>query len=189
MLGRPIGSWSRRTGAPEASATRRDRNPAWSVLGPQPIGEPRTTVDKRGHRTLIETAGRYTYSPLTSGGEDRRRGVRVSPPPPAEAGHRPASLLSRSIVPAADRRHPAASWTQVRLGRPLLRGPRSGARLPKVGMSRRSAQRHGDDHQDDAEPELAARRQPSRNGHAPLAGVTIAPGRTVTAMLQGWLAG
>jgi uncharacterized protein len=28
--GRPIGPWSRRTGAPEASATRRDRNPRCS---------------------------------------------------------------------------------------------------------------------------------------------------------------
>src|SRR4029453_5193815 len=78
--GRPIGPWSRRTGAPQASATGRDRTP-WSVLGPQPMGEPRTTVDKSGHRTLIETAGRHAYGPLTSGGADRRRGVRVSPPP------------------------------------------------------------------------------------------------------------
>src|SRR5215217_5392046 len=38
--------------------------------------------------------------------------------------------------PDADRRHSATSWTQVRLGRPLRsRRPRSGARLPKVGMS------------------------------------------------------
>jgi hypothetical protein len=28
-----------------------------SALGPKPMGEPRTTVDKSGHRTLIETAG------------------------------------------------------------------------------------------------------------------------------------
>jgi hypothetical protein len=30
--GRPIGPWSRRTGAPEASATRRDRNPMLTGL-------------------------------------------------------------------------------------------------------------------------------------------------------------
>jgi hypothetical protein len=39
--GRPIGPWSRRTGAPEASATGRDRNPdhAHSLLtGPSGTG-------------------------------------------------------------------------------------------------------------------------------------------------------
>ena len=48
--GRPIGPWSRRTGAPEASATGRDRNPIrlWSV-------EPGVTRDHRGSsRTLIQ---------------------------------------------------------------------------------------------------------------------------------------
>jgi len=38
--------------------------------------------------------------------------------------------------PDADRRHSATSCTQVRLGRRHLRRPCSGARLPKVGMSR-----------------------------------------------------
>jgi hypothetical protein len=42
--GRPIGPWSRRTGAPEASATGRDRDP--SLL----------TVCSRAHPTLAETA-------------------------------------------------------------------------------------------------------------------------------------
>ena len=36
----------------------------------------------------------------------------------------------------ADRRHSATSCTQVRLGRRHLRRPYTGARLPKVGMSR-----------------------------------------------------
>jgi hypothetical protein len=76
----PIRSLVRARSA-EASPTGRDRT-LWSVLGPQPMGEPRTTMDKSGHQTLIETAGRHAYGPLTSGGTDRRRGVRVSPPPP-----------------------------------------------------------------------------------------------------------
>ena len=116
----------------------------WSVLGPQPTGEPRTTAGRSGHPTSVRTAGSSSYRPLTSnGGEgcsgvrvsppmdamacqrfarddasvchaylcvaaraepvdlgecggtdgEARSGVRVSPPPPAEAGHRPASLL------------------------------------------------------------------------------------------------
>jgi hypothetical protein len=36
---RPIGPWSRRTGAPKASATRRDRDP-WSTLGRHDAGSP-----------------------------------------------------------------------------------------------------------------------------------------------------
>jgi hypothetical protein len=43
--------------------------------------------------------------------------------------------------PDDDRRHPATSCTQVL----RTRRPCSGARLPKVGMSRRSTQRPGDD--------------------------------------------
>jgi hypothetical protein len=76
--GRPIGPWSRRVGAPEASATRRDRKPSRSVLGPQPTGEPRTTAGRSGHRPLVRSAGRSVYSPLTSDGGECRRGVRAS---------------------------------------------------------------------------------------------------------------
>jgi hypothetical protein len=70
--GRPIGPWSRRTGAPEASATRRDRTPRWSALGRQPRGQPRTTAGMSGHCMSVGTAGRWAYSRLTSGGGDRR---------------------------------------------------------------------------------------------------------------------
>jgi hypothetical protein len=42
--GRPIGPWSRRTGAPEASATRRDRTlgPCWVRGAPGPQGHERS---------------------------------------------------------------------------------------------------------------------------------------------------
>jgi len=56
-----------------------------SVLGPQLTGEPWTTVGTSGHQTIGEIAGRSTYSLLTSGGGEKRRGVRVSPPPPSRA--------------------------------------------------------------------------------------------------------
>ena len=67
---------------PEASAGQQPK-PRWSALGPQPTGEPRTTAGTSGHHTFVRTAGRSTYGPLTSYGGDRRRGVRVSPPPAA----------------------------------------------------------------------------------------------------------
>jgi hypothetical protein len=60
--------------------------------------------------------------------------------------------------PDDDCHHIATSWPQVRPGR--RRGPCSGARLPTVGMSSLVTRPHGDDHQDDAEPEPAARRDP-----------------------------
>jgi hypothetical protein len=50
----------------------------WSVLGPQPIGEPWTTAGTSGHRTSTEAVGRSPYSPLASDGGSGRRGVRVS---------------------------------------------------------------------------------------------------------------
>ena len=40
----------------------------WSVLGPQPTGEPRTTAGKSGHPTSVRTAGSFSYRPLTSNG-------------------------------------------------------------------------------------------------------------------------
>jgi hypothetical protein len=65
---------------PKASTTAQDRNPARSVLGPHSDGELRTTAGRSGHQAFAETAGRLTYSVLTSEGGDKRRGVRVSPP-------------------------------------------------------------------------------------------------------------
>jgi hypothetical protein len=47
--GRPIGPWSRRTGAPEASATRRDRITHWSALGPHEVGNPGFSAGMSGH--------------------------------------------------------------------------------------------------------------------------------------------
>jgi hypothetical protein len=50
--GRPIGPWSRRTGAPEASATGRDReppwSPTWSTFGPHAIGAERFATVSSG---------------------------------------------------------------------------------------------------------------------------------------------
>jgi hypothetical protein len=51
--GRPIGPWSRRTGAPEASATGRDRTPR-PMLGPWgtgPQGHERSPTVKKVHRS------------------------------------------------------------------------------------------------------------------------------------------
>jgi hypothetical protein len=69
-----------------------------SVLGPQPNGEPRTTAGRSGHRTFGKTAGRSTYSLLTSGGAAGRSGVRVSPPPPLRPGRSPGPLRCPSAA-------------------------------------------------------------------------------------------
>jgi hypothetical protein len=45
-----------------------------------------------------------------------------------------------------------------------------------MGMNRGSTRHHGDDHQDDAEPEPAARRDPEPKRARSPAGVTVAPG-------------
>jgi hypothetical protein len=47
--GRPIGPWSRRTGAPEGSATGRDRTTHWSALGPHEVGNPGFSAGTSGH--------------------------------------------------------------------------------------------------------------------------------------------
>jgi hypothetical protein len=47
--GRPIGPWSRRTGAPQASATGRDRTPPWSALGPHEVRIPGSSAGTSGH--------------------------------------------------------------------------------------------------------------------------------------------
>jgi ketosteroid isomerase-like protein len=51
----------------------------WSVLGPQPTGEPRTTAGRSGHPTSVRTAGSSSYRTLTSNGGEGCSGVRVSP--------------------------------------------------------------------------------------------------------------
>jgi hypothetical protein len=47
--GRPIGPWSRRTGAPQTSATGRDRTTYWSALGPHEVGNPGFSAGTSGH--------------------------------------------------------------------------------------------------------------------------------------------
>jgi hypothetical protein len=54
--GRPIGPWSRRTGAPQASATRRDRPPR-SVLGPWRTGTTGARAVSNGHQRARGTPG------------------------------------------------------------------------------------------------------------------------------------
>jgi hypothetical protein len=87
--------WSRRV-----ISFRTGPEPSSFRAGPQSTGEPRTTAGMSGHRTSVGTAGRGTYSLLTSGGGGRRSGVRVSPPvlarvcgpsPPGRAARRPPS--------------------------------------------------------------------------------------------------
>jgi hypothetical protein len=62
------------------AASRQDEYARWSVLGPQPKGEPWTTADNGGPQTIAEPAGRHAYSSLTWDGGNGRCGVRVSPP-------------------------------------------------------------------------------------------------------------
>jgi hypothetical protein len=104
--GRPIGPWSRRTGAPEASATDGTGTPTRSVVGPHPTGEPWTTAVRSGHRTHAGTAGRSTYGPLTSDAGDQRSGVRVSPPAAAS----PSASCPR------DGGHPGRAFPSGRAG-------------------------------------------------------------------------
>jgi hypothetical protein len=59
--GRPIGPWSRRTGAPEASATGRDRTPR-SVLGPWRTGITGARAVTSGHQRLRGITGRPASS-------------------------------------------------------------------------------------------------------------------------------
>jgi hypothetical protein len=81
----------------------------WSVLGPQPTGEPRTTAGRSGHPTSVRTAGSSSYRPLTSNGGEGCSGVRVSPPPPPGAGRRPAPLRSPGQASAIGWRGDAVS--------------------------------------------------------------------------------
>jgi hypothetical protein len=71
--GRPIGPWVAEDRSAGGVRDQTGPEPAvarwrWSVLGPQPKGEPRTTAGRSGHRTFIGTAGSWTYSLLTWGG-------------------------------------------------------------------------------------------------------------------------
>jgi len=87
---RPVAVGYARVPQPSKSTDARNQahRTSRSVLGPQPKGEPRTTAGRNGHRVFGEAAGRSTYSLLTSGGGDRRSGVRVSPPMAAMACQR-----------------------------------------------------------------------------------------------------
>jgi hypothetical protein len=53
VSGRPIGPWSQRTGAPQASATRRDRNQPWRSVRIYRA----TTLTAPGRVTLRRTIG------------------------------------------------------------------------------------------------------------------------------------
>jgi hypothetical protein len=72
VLGRPIGPWPRRTGAPEASGTGRDRNlgPCWVRGAPGPQGHERrqrSPAAKRSSRSAglqLKQLGRRQLSGL-----------------------------------------------------------------------------------------------------------------------------
>jgi hypothetical protein len=71
--GRPIGPWSPRTGAPEASATGRDRscravfNGLPTALGPPRGGpHPRSRLAQRRQRVQVNLTGRATGVPFTT---------------------------------------------------------------------------------------------------------------------------
>jgi hypothetical protein len=74
------GPWSRRTGAPKASATRRDRNTQWSVLGPYDAGNPGFSAGTSGHDRSDEPAGRRTFTTTICAAGGVRRRVRTPLP-------------------------------------------------------------------------------------------------------------
>jgi hypothetical protein len=78
-----------RTGAPEASATGRDRSQpcswwAWSVLGPHGIGNRWSSPGTRGHGRYARIAGHRAFMPTASKGKAGRGRVRA--PHPTAAG-------------------------------------------------------------------------------------------------------
>src|SRR5512132_3960346 len=71
------GGWSLRTGVLEAYPDAR------CLIGPCWVRSGRSTTDNSGqewYQRFSETVGPSTYGPLTSCGDERRRGGRVSPP-------------------------------------------------------------------------------------------------------------
>jgi hypothetical protein len=103
VTGQPIGLWSPRTGAPEASATGRDRTQPstwhWSALGPHGIGKRRSLLGMSGHDRYEESAGHHTFPARTSGSGAARRRVRA--PPPAHDA-RVIHLLAATLGNASD---------------------------------------------------------------------------------------
>jgi len=109
--------------------------PAWMLL--QPAARPRRRqqrLNQRPHLVLI-AAGSEAYARALMGTNPGRLCAKSR-----EMCHdrsREWPPVVRDVRdPDADRRHSATSCTQVRLGRRHLRRPCSGARLPKVDMSR-----------------------------------------------------
>jgi hypothetical protein len=99
--GRPIGPWSRRTGAPEASATGRDRSPPvhGGYTRSRQVGEcnghERSPRELRNRRSDSQRSRHQ--APLR-----RRARVRVSPPGCRE----PSGLLPATRLSPRDRPHP-----------------------------------------------------------------------------------
>jgi hypothetical protein len=95
--GRPIGPWSRRTEAPEASAT--DGTGPWSVLGPWSTGSLRARAVTDGHQRRSDGAGQPVSTSSSSQCHkrirlwSRRAGVRV-----------PSSASSRGVGTSGHRR-------------------------------------------------------------------------------------
>ena len=95
---RPIGLWSQRTGAPEASATRRDRTPR-SVLGPWRTGTIGARAVTNGHQGSRRTAGRPGSSSRPAASSFwRLRSPTTREPSPPWFGPGGLDLLSRCGV-------------------------------------------------------------------------------------------
>jgi hypothetical protein len=87
--GRPIGPWSRRTGAPEASATGRDRINHGATSGPRTTGLQRTTPVNTGSPSA-EVTGHTPPPPQVAATPRRsltrkRTEVQLLPRPPHSA--------------------------------------------------------------------------------------------------------
>jgi hypothetical protein len=101
--GRPIGPWPRRTGAPQASATGRDRSELcswcpWSALGPCGIGNRWSSAGMGGHDRLRRSAGQRTF---TSGPRQAQRAAGGFSPPShttPERERRASTSFRRSML-------------------------------------------------------------------------------------------
>jgi hypothetical protein len=91
--GRPIGPWPRRTEAPQASATGRDRTPR-SVLGPWRTGTTGARVVANGHDGKGATAGRLAFG----SGSSRDASGRIRLWSPRSSGAQAMACKAPSVV-------------------------------------------------------------------------------------------
>ena len=99
--GRRGGPWSRRTGAPQVSATRRDQSLRGAVVlvraGSARHREPPVLAGHERSRPVWTTTARSALAARSTADEVRRRRVRIPPPPPSRDNDR-GSLGTRRWI-------------------------------------------------------------------------------------------